>query len=98
MKALNRELLNDSSAIYNEEYDSGWLIKIKPFDINKDEKGLICGDKISELFIAHSKCLADALLSEIMSKKSRNAEYILSPGEVFERFRYVFNKLKLDLN
>jgi glycine cleavage system H protein len=43
---VNEELEDDCTLINKSPYDKGWIMKIKPSDLDSDKQNLVTGDKI----------------------------------------------------
>jgi glycine cleavage system H protein len=59
ISAVNESLQDDFSLINSDSYASGWVIKIKPSNLDEDLENLYHGDKIQEWMKAEVKRAED---------------------------------------
>lgn len=106
---INENLINNFSAIHKEPYGSGWIIKIKPFEIGKDINNLFPGKEAAPLFVSHAKQAIDHLLvghkkkivrnlSNRITNNRRPQENDLLTEEIFKSFLHIFNSLRMEVN
>jgi len=101
-EAVNGTLSSNFSQVLNAPYESGWLMRLNPFNLAEEKKSLITNKNVIALFLDHSRKLRERLLAEIggkgrdkqksidLEKKNGEFDRILTPKMIFENFLLLY--------
>ena len=104
-EAVNGTLSSNFSQVLNAPYESGWLMRLNPFNLAEEKKKLIADKGIIDLFFDHAQKIREILLVEMEHKRRHGKngavlgeevsilEKLLTPEAIFENFLLLYKEI-----